>query len=46
MSFQKFGTGKVTETEGMLSKTAGKQEWTEQDEQELAEENRETDGGE
>ena len=39
MSFKKFGTGKVTETEGALSKTAAKDEWTEQDDQELAEEN-------
>lgn len=46
MSFKKFGTGKVTETEGALSKTAAKDDWTEKDDQELAEENREADGGE
>lgn len=46
MSFKKFGSGKVTETEGPLSKTAAKDEWTEKDDQELAEENASTDGGE
>lgn len=46
MSFKKFGTGKVTETEGTLSKTAGAQEWTKKDDEELAEENTSADGGE
>lgn len=46
MSFKKFGTGKVTGTEGPMSKTAAHQEWTEKDDEELAEENREADGGE
>lgn len=38
MSFKKFGSGQVTETEGPLSKTAAQQEWTEDDQRELAEE--------
>jgi hypothetical protein len=44
MSFKKTGSGQVTGTEGTLSKTAAQDDWTEQDEQELAEENASVDG--
>jgi len=49
MGFKKFGTGdgRVTETENTgLAKTAGKQEWSAEDEQALARENAEADGQE
>jgi hypothetical protein len=49
MGLKKFGTGdgRVTETEDTgLAKTAGKQDWTEADEQALARENAEADGQE
>lgn len=40
MSFRKFSSGgRVIETEGPISKTAGHQDWTDQDRAELAAEN-------
>lgn len=39
MTFKKFGTGQVTETEGPLAKTASNAEFTEADAQALREEN-------
>lgn len=47
MGLKKFGTGdgKVTEVEGQdTQKTAARRDWTAQDVEELAEENRRTDG--
>ena len=39
MTFKKFGTGEVTETEGSLAKTASNVEFTEDDQRLLREEN-------
>lgn len=39
MSFKKFGTGEVTETEGTVSKTASSGEFTDADKAALQQEN-------
>jgi hypothetical protein len=46
VSIRKTGSGQVTGTEGPVTKTATVEEpWTPKDDEELAEENREADGG-